>query len=81
METLQKLFMSIVGGLLIDGVDIWLLSPPNLILGDILRTLAFSEFFFDKKKALDRAKSHFGFTMLNHFFTSLIIDQNAPKKV
>ena len=31
-------------------MKIWLLSPTNLILGDILRTLAFSEFFFDEKK-------------------------------
>ena len=34
------------GGVVIDRVKIWLLSPPNLIPGDILRSLAFSEYFF-----------------------------------
>ena len=37
------------GGVVIDRMKIWLVSPPNLILGDILRTLAFSEFFLMKK--------------------------------
>ena len=38
--------------IVIVKVKIWLLSPPNLIFGDILRSLAFSEKFFDKKKPL-----------------------------
>ena len=46
----------LVGGgvttIVIVKVKIWLLSPPNLILGDILRSLAFSEKFSDEKKPL-----------------------------
>ena len=53
-ENIQK---GIIGGggvttIVIVKVKILLLSPPNLILGDILRSLAFSEFFFDEKKPL-----------------------------
>ena len=39
-------------GVVIDRVKIWLMSPPKLILGDILMTLAFSEFVVDEKKSL-----------------------------
>ena len=48
-------FKTLGGGvttIVIVKVKIWLLSPPNLILGDILRSLAFSEIFSDEKKPL-----------------------------
>ena len=51
---LRSVMFTILGGgvttIVIVKVKIWLLSPSNLILGDILRSLAFSEFFFDEKK-------------------------------